>query len=76
MNIPCKNCLVLAMCKGRINNSDNSNSYGYGWITPGWVTLYNVCNLFKDCYNYSSKADLDLKKIFGKNYIISVNKIN
>ena len=73
MNIPCKNCLVLAMCKARINK--NNNSYQYF----GWTILYERCDLFEGYYNFYlsqtkyhyGKLDLELKKLFGENYKIA-----
>jgi hypothetical protein len=65
MNVPCKNCLVLAMCKGRINDYSQYQNFG-------WTILYDRCSLFEDYYtvHYCGKVDLELKKIFGKHYRI------
>ena len=72
MNIPCKNCLVLAICKSRINSNSDSHYFG-------WTILYNKCDLFEDYYNFYltqtvyqyGKVDLALKDLFGKNYKVA-----
>ena len=77
MNIPCKNCIVLAICKGKINDYSQYQNFG-------WTILYDRCSLFEDYYSFYlsqtvhhyGKVDLELKKIFGKHYKIQTDLEN
>lgn len=59
MEIPCKNCIVFAICKAKLSEQYKIKKGGY----VGWTILRSSCSLFYDFIYESSHSSILRNKI-------------
>jgi len=68
--VPCKGCISLAICKGKVIDSSKDKQLDY--LASKIVLNCPLLNAYDNVY-IPPHIDIELKKIFGEEYKLSMN---